>query len=54
MIHVAMGSGFDADKSTEYHTDVVINAKKQKLDIYGIAKKTGKKLWIMKKGRLLM
>ncbi len=54
MIHVAMGSGFEADRATEYHTDVVINAKKQKLNIYGIEKKTGKKIWVMKKGRLVI
>lgn len=56
MIHVAMGSGFDDDRSTEYHTDVVINAKKQKLDIYGIKKNSKKeeKIWIMKKGNLLV
>jgi len=51
MIHVALGSGFEPDRATEYHTDIVINAKKQKLDIYGVGKS---KYWIMKKGRLLV
>jgi hypothetical protein len=53
MIHVAMGSGFDADKSTEYHTDVVIDAEKQKLDIYGVKKGSGMELWILKKGKFV-
>jgi leucyl aminopeptidase (aminopeptidase T) len=49
MIHVALGSGFESDKSTEYHIDVVINAPAQRLDIVG---KRGKKnIFIMKKGR---
>ena len=52
MIHVALGSGFEADRTTEYHYDIVIDAKKQKLDIYGISKR--KKIWVMKKGKLLV
>ncbi|MFW6220817.1 MAG: hypothetical protein ACOC3X_04025, partial [Nanoarchaeota archaeon] len=35
MIHVAIGSGFEEDRATEYHSDIVIDAKAQKLDIYG-------------------
>jgi len=50
MIHIALGSGFEDDRATVYHYDVVINAKAQKLDIYGL--KGNKKLWMMKKGRL--
>jgi len=52
MIHVALGSGFEADRTTGYHYDIVINAKRQKLDIYALSK--GKKIWVMKKGRLLV
>lgn len=48
MIHIALGSGFDEDKHTEYHYDIVINAKKQKLDIFGVS--GNKKIWILKKG----
>jgi hypothetical protein len=51
MIHIAIGSGFEADRAGLYHYDVVINAKKQKLDIYGVDKR-GKKLWMMRKGKL--
>ena len=51
MIHVAFGSGFEADRSSVYHYDTVINAKKQKLDIYGVGKE-GKKHWMMRKGKL--
>ena len=50
MIHVALGSGFEADKSTEYHMDIVIDARRQKLDIFGVGK-TGKKHWILKGGK---
>lgn len=53
MIHIALGSGFDADKNTEYHYDIVVNSPRQKLDIYGTDKK-GKKLWIMKKGEFVV
>ena len=54
MIHVAFGSGFEADRLTVYHYDTVINAKKQKLDIYGLNSKTGKKYWMMRQGKLLV
>jgi len=50
MIHIALGSGFEDDRATVYHYDIVINAKEQKLDIYGVKGK--KKLWMMKKGKL--
>ena len=53
MIHIALGSGFDADKSTEYHYDVVINSKKQKLDIYGVTEDK-KEIWIIKKGKFVI
>ncbi|MFT4304809.1 MAG: hypothetical protein ACMXX8_01845 [Candidatus Woesearchaeota archaeon] len=52
MMHIAIGSGFDADKATDYHYDIVFNAKKQELDVYGISK--GKKYDIMKKGKLVV
>ena len=51
MIHIALGSGFEDDRATVYHYDVVINAKEQKLDIYGLKGKN--KLWMMKKGKLV-
>ena len=52
MIHVAMGSGFEPDRSTDYHTDVVINSPRQKLDVYGIDE-NGKEHWIIKKGEFV-
>jgi hypothetical protein len=52
MIHVALGSGFEDDRATVYHYDIVINAKEQKLDIYGIKGK--KKFWMLKKGKLIV
>jgi leucyl aminopeptidase (aminopeptidase T) len=51
MIHVALGSGFDHDKTTNYHYDIVIDAKTQKLDIYGVTGQN-KIIDIMKKGHL--
>lgn len=53
MIHIALGSGFEPDTSTEYHTDIVINSLRQKLDIYGIDK-NGKEHWIIKKGKFVV
>ena len=53
MIHVALGSGFEPDKISAYHYDIVINAAKQKLNIYGMTK-DNKELWIMKKGKLVV
>ncbi|MCF7862279.1 hypothetical protein K9M79_08645 [Candidatus Woesearchaeota archaeon] len=53
MIHVALGSGFEPDRSTEYHNDIVINAPRQKLDIYGVDKK-GNQKWILKKGKFVV
>ena len=49
MMHIAIGSGFEPDRSTEYHMDIVFNAPRQKLDVYGIDK-SGKKYWILKDG----
>lgn len=53
MIHVAFGSGFEADMATEYHMDVVIDSPRQKLDIYGIDKKR-KEHWIIKQGKFVI
>ena len=52
MIHIAMGSGFEDDKATDYHSDLVIDAKRQKLDIYGVDQK-GNEFWVMKRGKML-
>ena len=49
MMHIALGSGFEPDRSTEYHMDIVFNAPRQKLDVYGTDKK-GSKHWILKEG----
>ncbi len=49
MMHIALGSGFEPDRSTEYHIDIVFNAPRQKLDVYGIDK-GGNKQWILKNG----
>ncbi|MBI2656835.1 hypothetical protein HYX03_03790 [Candidatus Woesearchaeota archaeon] len=49
MMHIALGSGFEPDRSTEYHMDIVFNAPRQKLDVYGVDKQ-GYKHWILKNG----
>ena len=49
MMHIALGSGFEPDRSTEYHMDIVFNAPRQKLDVFGIDK-NGNKHWILKDG----
>ena len=53
MMHIAIGSGFDADRSTAYHYDVVINCREQKMDIYGVTK-SGRKIWIIAKGKFVL
>jgi len=53
MIHVALGSGFEPDKKTLYHWDIVVNSPKQKLDVYGVDKKN-KMYWVIKKGELVV
>ncbi|MBI5390239.1 hypothetical protein HZB02_02020 [Candidatus Woesearchaeota archaeon] len=50
MMHIALGSGFDPDRDTEYHMDIVIDCMHQKMDIYGLDKQ-GKKVWIMQQGK---
>ena len=52
MIHVALGSGFEPDRATDYHTDIVINSPRQKLDIYGLDSE-GNEHWIIKKGEFV-
>ena len=49
MMHIALGSGFEPDRSTEYHMDIVFNAPRQKLDVYGTDKEKNKH-WILKDG----
>jgi hypothetical protein len=53
MMHIALGSGFEPDRATEYHTDIVINSPRQKMDIYGIDK-DGNKQWVIKKGEFVV
>ncbi len=49
MMHIALGSGFEPDRSTEYHMDIVFNAPRQKLDVYGVDK-NGNRHWILRDG----
>src|SRR3990167_10870121 len=46
MMHIALGSGFEPDRDTIYHMDIVFNAPRQKLDVFGIDSK-GKEHWIL-------
>lgn len=52
MMHIALGSGFEPDRSTEYHMDIVFNAPRQKLDVYG-KDKQGNTHWILKDGNFV-
>ena len=52
MMHIALGSGYEPDRSTEYHMDIVFNAPRQKLDVYGLDN-SGKQHWILKKGEFV-
>ena len=52
MMHIALGSGYEPDRSTEYHMDIVFNAPRQKLDVYG-TDKNGKEHWILKDGEFV-
>jgi leucyl aminopeptidase (aminopeptidase T) len=53
MIHVALGLGFEPDRKTVYHWDIVVNAPKQKMDIYGVDKNK-KVRWVLKKGKFVI
>jgi len=53
MIHIALGMGFEPDRKTVYHWDIVINSPKQHLDIYGIDK-NNKIHWVIKKGKFVV
>ncbi len=53
MIHIALGCGFDKDRQTVYHFDIVIDAAKQKLDIFGV-KPDGTEVWVLKRGRMVI
>ncbi len=53
MIHVALGSGFANDRACVYHWDIVIDAPKQKMDIFGVDKE-GKEHWVIKRGKFVV
>ena len=53
MMHIALGSGFDSDKSSVYHYDVVFNSKKQKLNVYGVTS-SKRKYKIIEKGNFVI
>ncbi len=52
MMHIALGSGYEDDRSTDYHIDIVFDAPRQKLDVYGIGK-DNKEHWILKNGEFV-
>ena len=45
---MALGLGFEPDRKTLYHWDIVVNAPRQELDIYGVDKE--KKVVDVKRG----
>ncbi len=52
MMHIALGTGFETDRQSVYHFDIVIDAAKQKLDVYGV-KSDGTEVWVLKNGRMV-
>lgn len=52
MMHIALGSGYEDDRATDYHIDIVFDAPRQKLDVYGVGK-NGKEHWILKNGEFV-
>jgi hypothetical protein len=53
MIHIALGLGFDADRATVYHWDIVIDSPRQQLDIYGVDEKKNIH-WVIKRGKFVI
>jgi len=53
MMHIALGSGYEPSRETTYHSDIVLNCPRQKVDIWV---ETPKKeiIWIMRKGNLVV
>ena len=53
MMHIALGSGYEPGRETMYHMDIVINAPRQKIDLYGIDPK-GKEHWVIRNGKFVV
>ena len=53
MMHLALGMGFDPDRKTVYHWDIVVNAPRQKMNIYGVDSKN-KVHNILKNGKFVV
>src|SRR3989344_1266414 len=53
MMHLALGMGFEPERKTTYHWDIVVNAPRQRMDIYGVDK-AGKVHWVLKKGKMVV
>ncbi|MBI2548937.1 hypothetical protein HYW21_06315 [Candidatus Woesearchaeota archaeon] len=53
MIHVALGSGFEPERATLYHNDIVLDAQRQQLTITAVDEH-GKSYPLMSKGKLLV
>lgn len=53
MMHIALGSGYEPNRESTYHCDIVLNCPRQKVDMWVITPKK-EKLWIMKKGKLVV
>ena len=53
MMHIALGSGYEPSRETTYHCDIVLNCPRQGIDIWAETR-SGKELWIMRNGRLVV
>ncbi len=50
MMHIALGSGYEPNRETTYHCDIVLNCPRQKMDIW-VETPKGETIWIMRKGK---
>ncbi|MAG21695.1 MAG: hypothetical protein CL943_00115 [Candidatus Diapherotrites archaeon] len=53
MMHIALGSGYEPNRESTYHCDIVLNCPRQKVDMW-VETPKGKEIWIMKKGKLVV
>jgi len=53
MMHIALGSGYEPGTETTYHCDIVINAPRQKINLYGVGPK-GEEHWVIRQGKFVV
>jgi hypothetical protein len=53
MMHIALGSGYEPKRETTYHCDIVLDCPRQRVDMW-VVTPSGKELWIMRRGKLVV